>query len=155
MPQLKRYWIKIVVRILLRIIIQVSSTTHTPHHKHTHIQTHTCTHILITCFPLYRPRLVVYGFLKRHPVLSVRKPESLQSCRASSCTPERLDKWFADYMCINTDCKIGHNAFGMRFPLCPKTSRVLCMRNKKHVYSAHWTPSPKLLRLLQQVQQVV
>lgn len=32
----------------------------TPHHKHTHIQTHTCTHTLNSCFPLYRPRLVVW-----------------------------------------------------------------------------------------------
>ena len=43
---------------------------------------------------------------------------------------------------INTDCKISHNAFGMRtiksgFPLCPITSQVLCMRNKKHIYSVH------------------
>ena len=45
-------------------------------------------------------------------------------------------------LCINTDCNISHNAFGMWTSRgsvfnCPKTSRVLCMRNKKHVYSVH------------------
>ena len=66
------------------------------HHKHTHIQTYTCTHTLISCFPLYRPRLVVW-FPQASSCPFSEKTESLQSYRASSCMPERLDKWFADY----------------------------------------------------------
>ena len=73
----------------------------------------------------------------------MRKPESLQACRASSCTPERLDKWFADYSefvhqhGLQDKPQRIWNADESGFPLCPKTSRVLCMRNKKHVYSVH------------------
>ena len=75
--------------------------THPPPHlftpqAHTHIQTYTCTHTLIGCFPLYRPRSVVW-FPQASSCPFSEKTESLQSYRASSCTPERLDKWFADY----------------------------------------------------------
>ena len=73
----------------------------------------------------------------------MRLPESLQSARASSCTPERLDKWYKDF----SDFMQKHglqkqpqriwNANESGFPLCPKTSRVLTMRNKKHVYSVN------------------
>ena len=38
-----------------------------------------------------------YAFLRRHPQLSVRLPESLQLARASSCTPERLDGWYKEF----------------------------------------------------------
>lgn len=84
-----------------------------------------------------------YGFLKRHPTLSRRLPESLQSCRASSCTPERLDKWYKDYAefiekhGLKDKPQCIWNADESGFPLCPKTTRVLAMKNKKHVYSVN------------------
>lgn len=71
----------------------------------------------------------------------MRMPESLQLCRASSCTPERLDAWYDAFSSFMKSKGLQDkplriwNADESGFPLCPKTSRVLAMRNKKHVYS--------------------
>ena len=34
-----------------------------------------------------------YAFLKRHPEISLRTPQALESCRAKSCTPAGIAKW--------------------------------------------------------------
>lgn len=84
-----------------------------------------------------------YAFLRRHPELSVRLPESLQVCRAYSCTPGRLDKWykeFGEFLELHGLCDKPRriwNADESGFPLCPKTTRVIAMRNKRHVYSVN------------------
>ena len=84
-----------------------------------------------------------YGFLKRHPTLAMKLPESLQSARPSSCTSERLDKWYRDFSDFmqthglqNQPLRIW-NAVESGFPLFPKSSQVLTMRNKKHAYSVN------------------
>ena len=62
-------------------------------------------------------------------------------------------------LCINTDCKISHNAFGMQtsrgsvFVLKPLEFFAWETRNTCIRYTQ--IPSAKLLHLLQQVQQVV
>lgn len=38
-----------------------------------------------------------HRFLKRHPQLSERTPQALQMCRAKVCTPEAMNRWYADY----------------------------------------------------------
>ena len=38
-----------------------------------------------------------YGFLRRHPNLTMRSPEQLQVSRASACSKQRLDKWNKDF----------------------------------------------------------
>ena len=38
-----------------------------------------------------------YAFLRRHPELSIPLPASLRTCRAYSCTPDRLDKWYKEF----------------------------------------------------------
>ena len=82
-----------------------------------------------------------YTFLRRHPELSVRLPESIQMARASSCTAERLDEWYREFgefvKFHNLQGKLQRiwNADESGFPLCPKTSRVIAMRNQKRVYS--------------------
>ena len=81
-----------------------------------------------------------HAFLRRHPELSLRLPESLQLARASSCTPERLDKWYKEFEMFvklhNLEGKPQRiwNADESGFSLCPKTSRIVAMRNQRHVY---------------------
>ena len=84
-----------------------------------------------------------YAFLRRHPELSVRLPESLQMARASSCTPQRLEKWyqeFGEFLKLHSlhdkPCRIW-NGDKSGFPLCPRTAHVLALRNIKHVYSVN------------------
>ena len=64
-------------------------------------------------------------------------------CRASSCTPERLDEWYEKFLTFMKSHDLHNkprriwNADESGFPLCPKTSRVLALRNKRHVYSVN------------------
>ena len=137
-----------VVRILLRIIYPGkfnNPPAHhptTPHDKHTHIQTRTCTHALITFLPLYRLRLVEW-FPQVSSCSFCEKTRVPSVLSGISCTPETLDKWFADYSefvhqhGLQDKPQRIWNADESGFPLCPKTSRVLCRRNKKHIYSVH------------------
>ena len=46
------------------------------------------------------------GFLRRHPELSVKKPEGLSSYRASGMNIPVISKWFADYRQLLEDCEI-------------------------------------------------
>ena len=38
-----------------------------------------------------------YGFLRCHPNLTMRSPEQLQVSRASTCSKQRLYKWYKDF----------------------------------------------------------
>ena len=84
-----------------------------------------------------------YAFLKRHPEISQRTPEVLQKSRAYSCTPAAIEKWFSDFESfvvlndIKNQSRRIWNADESGFPLCPNTSRVIAMRNQKHVYSVN------------------
>ena len=81
------------------------------------------------------------GFLRRHPDLSLRKPEQLESTRAASCTKQRLTQWFADFEKfleiheINDDPRYFWNADESGFALCPKSGKVLCQTNTKDLYT--------------------
>lgn len=78
--------------------------------------------------------------MQRHPQLSVRKPEALQLARARYCTPEVLQMWYSDFdqflMTHNVKDQPLQiwNADEAGFPLCPKTGKVLALRNSKNVY---------------------
>ena len=81
------------------------------------------------------------GFLRRHPELSLRKPEQLESIRAATCTEQRLTQWFADFEKflemneINDDPRYFWNANESGFALCPKSGKVLCQTNTKDLYT--------------------
>ena len=146
------------VRILLWIVIQVNHppTHHSTPKAHTHIQTHT----LISCFSLYRLRLVVW-FPQGVILFFLREnPSPFSHCRVSLCTPERLHEWFADYSEFvhqhglqgKTQCI--WNADESGFPLVLKPLEFFVWE-KRSTYSVHSDPKCQLLRLLQQVQQVV
>ena len=80
-----------------------------------------------------------YGFLKRHPEISLRSPEQLQLSRASACSQERLSVWYNDYESFLKKNSISNpnqiwNADETGCPLCPKSGKVLAMRGSKDVY---------------------
>ena len=81
-----------------------------------------------------------YGFLRRHPRVSLKTPQPLQASRARSCTPQALDKWFSDYEqfllkheLIDQPMLIW-NCDESGFPLCPKSGKVLASTESKHLY---------------------
>ena len=81
-----------------------------------------------------------YGFLRRHPKVSMRTPQQLQASRASTCTPQTLDKWFSEfeqfllkYEIIDQPMLIW-NCDESGFPLCPKTAKVLAPTGAKSLY---------------------
>ena len=80
-----------------------------------------------------------YGFLRRHPQISLRSPEQLQLSRAFACSQERLCAWYGDYEEFLKMNDISNpdqiwNADETGFSLCPKSGRVLAMRGSKDVY---------------------
>ena len=81
-----------------------------------------------------------YMFLHRHPNVSLKTPQTLQICRASSCTAEVMDKWYSDYEqfllihdLYDRPDQIW-NADESGFPLCPKSGKILAPKGEKHVY---------------------
>ena len=79
-------------------------------------------------------------FVKRHPMLSLRKPEQLQLSRARCCTPENIQHWIVEFeqFLVTHDLKDRPaqiwNADEAGFPLCPSTGKVIAMRNSRCVY---------------------
>ena len=79
-------------------------------------------------------------FLKRHPTISLRSAEHLQLSRVQCCTPEALDEWYHnfDQFLQQHDLKdkphLIWNADESGFQLCPKTGKVIAMRNSRYVY---------------------
>ena len=72
-----------------------------------------------------------YGFLRRHPKISIRSPEQLEAARASA--------WYHDFGKFLTEHDIRDpdqiwNADETGCPLCPKSGRVLAMKGAKDVY---------------------
>ena len=81
-----------------------------------------------------------YAFLKRHPKVSVRVPQALQSCRASACTTDALDRWFVGYEqfllthdLVDSPERIW-NCDESGFPLCPKSGKVIAPQGVRQVY---------------------
>lgn len=81
-----------------------------------------------------------YAFLNRHPQISVRTPQALETQRAKACTPSAINKWYADYeQFLLTNDLIDKpnqiwNCDESGFSLCPKSRKVLAPRGAKTVY---------------------
>ena len=80
-------------------------------------------------------------FKQRHPELSLRSPELLQIARAKCSTSEVIQGWFIEFEQFlimhgvkNSPSQIW-NADEAGFPLCPKSGKVIAMKNTKDVYS--------------------
>lgn len=83
-----------------------------------------------------------YGFLRRHPEVSVREPEGINNARAA-ITETRIRSWFTelkDYIkSINAldifeDPDRIFNGDETGFSLCPKSGKVLGPRGYKNLY---------------------
>lgn len=80
-------------------------------------------------------------FMKRHPELATRIPEPLQLARAKCCTPECIKAWYVEFdqflqvHNIKDNPLLIWNADEAGFPLCPKSGKVLALRNSKNVYA--------------------
>ena len=78
-------------------------------------------------------------FMKRHPI-ALHSPEHLQLCRVRCCTPEALDEWYTGFdqflQTYELKDQPNHiwNADESGFPLCPKTGKVIAIRNARSVY---------------------
>lgn len=82
------------------------------------------------------------SFLKRHPEISIRTPESIDKARAK-LSKEYIKSWFSsletflqekDAMDILADSSRIFNADESGFSLCPKTGKVLGPRGYKNLY---------------------
>ena len=81
-----------------------------------------------------------YAFLARNN-LAVRSPSSLEMYRASACTKQNLESWYAQFeqflvchsLLDEPDRIWNYDESG--FPLCPKSGRVLAPIGTKVVYS--------------------
>ena len=79
-------------------------------------------------------------FKKRHPNISLRSPEHLQLCRVQCCTPEAIADWFIGFdqflqmYSLKDQPIIIWNADEAGFSLCPKTGKVVALRNSRNVY---------------------
>ena len=79
-------------------------------------------------------------FLKRHPNIFLRTPEHLPLSRVQACTSEGLDEWyheFDQFLQMHDLKDLPHliwNADESGFQLCPKTGKVLAIRNAWAVY---------------------
>ena len=82
-----------------------------------------------------------YGFLRRHPQLSMRQPQGLQEARAACCTPAVLDKWFVDFEQFLLKYDLHDKPYRIwncdesGFSLCPKSGKVVAPKGAKDVYS--------------------
>lgn len=83
-----------------------------------------------------------HGFLRRNPQLSIRTPQALQICRAKACSPETMNKWYADYEqfllvndLLDKPSRIW-NCDESGFAMCPRSNKVLAPRGTKNVYYA-------------------
>ena len=81
-----------------------------------------------------------YTFLRRHPEISLRTPQVLETCRAKACTPTALAKWYTDFEqflathdLIDKPTRI-YNCDESGFSLCPKSGKVLAPTGAKSVY---------------------
>ena len=85
-----------------------------------------------------------YGFMKRHPQISIRNPRQLGKERAV-ITPAKIEAWFHDFQHF-IDTEVGdksilkdpsrlYNADESGFSLCPKTGNVLGLKGAKSLYS--------------------
>ena len=78
-------------------------------------------------------------FMKRHPIV-ICSPEHLQLFHVRCCTPEVLDEWYTgfDQFLQTHELKEQPNhiwkADESGFPLCPKTGKVMAIRNARSVY---------------------
>ena len=93
------------------------------------------------------------ALLKRHPQLSLRMPEQLESYRAIACTKEKLDHWYSDFIQflelteIPDDPRHFWNADESGFCFCPRSGRVLAEKNMKDVYSVHGSNKEQITTL--------
>lgn len=81
-----------------------------------------------------------YAFLKRHPEISLRTPQALESYRAKACTPTAIATWYTDFEqfltthdLVDKPTKIW-NCDESGFSLCPKSGKVLAPTGAKTVY---------------------
>ena len=76
-------------------------------------------------------------FKQRHPELSLRSPELLQIAHAKCSTPEVIEAWFIEFeqflMIDGVKDRPSQiwNSDEAGFPLCPKTGKVIAMKNAK------------------------
>ncbi|XP_071952888.1 uncharacterized protein [Antedon mediterranea] len=92
------------------------------------------------------------NFMKRHPDLSVRRPESLGIERAT-VTKEKISQWFHEYKAFMKDAGIEDvisdpsrlfNVDETGFPLGVKNERVLTARGARNVYQQTLTTSQQI-----------
>lgn len=80
-------------------------------------------------------------FKKRHPEICLRSPEHLQLCRIKCCTTEAIMDWFFDFDQFLQRHEVKDkptriwNADESGFSLCPKTGKVIAMKNTRNVYA--------------------
>lgn len=91
-----------------------------------------------------------YAFVSRNK-LSLRSPSTLESYRASACTPEKLQTWYHKYeeFLVTNGCNEPSrilNCDESGFPLCPKSGKVLSLSGAKTVYASGAAQSNKSLR---------
>ena len=88
-----------------------------------------------------------YAFLRRHPQVVMRQPQALQAAHALSCTPQILDRWFAEFEQFLLQHDLLDKPFRIwncdesGFPLCPKSGKVLALQGARNVY--HLTGNSK------------
>ena len=82
-----------------------------------------------------------YSFVCRNK-LSLRSPSTLESYRASACTPEKLQTWYHDFEQflvtngLTDEPSRIWNCDESGFPLCPKSGKVLTRSGAKTVYAS-------------------
>lgn len=77
------------------------------------------------------------GFLRRHPELSLRKPQALQISRAKAATPQIIDQWFSvlepliNRLGLRNHPERIFNSDETSFCLCGRPQRVLAKKGAK------------------------
>lgn len=96
----------------------------------------------IQCILLILGRRWYYAFMKRHPDLTIRKPEAVTSASAT-VTEENIRKWFRSvreileeegHIDILNDPTRVFNGDEIGFSLDPETKAVICPKSEKNVY---------------------